>query len=140
MAFASGLRRASNHAARVYCVDTWQNDAMSEGRRDTRAAFLANTARYADAIIPVRGASTEVAPEVIRRVGRIDLLFIDGDHSYAGCLGDWNAYAPYMSRGGRVAFHDVGWAEGVQRVIAEEASRVARPTGRLPNLWWGELP
>ena len=37
----------------------------------------------------------------------IDLLFIDGDHSYEGVKGDFERYAPMVSPGGAVLFHDI---------------------------------
>lgn len=37
---------------------------------------------------------------------RIDLLFIDGDHSREGTLFDFENYAPYVPVGGYIAFHD----------------------------------
>jgi cephalosporin hydroxylase len=37
----------------------------------------------------------------------IDLLFIDGDHSYEGVRADWNLWRPLVSADGIVAFHDV---------------------------------
>jgi predicted O-methyltransferase YrrM len=37
----------------------------------------------------------------------LDVLFIDGDHSYAGVKRDFDMYAPLVRRGGLVAFHDI---------------------------------
>jgi predicted O-methyltransferase YrrM len=37
----------------------------------------------------------------------IDFLFIDGDHSYEGVKTDFEIYAPYVRRGGLIAFHDI---------------------------------
>lgn len=37
----------------------------------------------------------------------VDLLFIDGDHSYAGVKADFALYAPLVKSGGLVAFHDI---------------------------------
>lgn len=37
---------------------------------------------------------------------KIDLLFIDADHSYAGCKADIETWMPHVHIGGRVAFHD----------------------------------
>lgn len=37
----------------------------------------------------------------------LDLLFIDGDHSYAGVQADWELYGGYVRSGGAVAFHDI---------------------------------
>ncbi len=38
---------------------------------------------------------------------KIDLLFIDGDHSYAGIKKDFEMYSPLVKKGGIIAFHDI---------------------------------
>lgn len=48
--------------------------------------------------------------ERIRRIlkhRKIDLLFIDGDHSYEGVKEDFEAYMPFVQEKGVVAFHDI---------------------------------
>ncbi len=51
--------------------------------------------------------------------GEIDLLFVDGDHSEAGCELDWSCWHRFLAPGGRVVFHD---------------ARADRPDGRgLPG-------
>lgn len=37
----------------------------------------------------------------------VDLLFIDGDHSYDGVKSDFEMYSPLVRTGGIVAFHDI---------------------------------
>ncbi len=37
----------------------------------------------------------------------IDLLFIDGDHTYEGVKQDWEQYSPLVRPGGMVVFHDI---------------------------------
>lgn len=37
----------------------------------------------------------------------VDMLFIDGDHSYEGVKADYELYSPLVRPGGIVAFHDV---------------------------------
>jgi predicted O-methyltransferase YrrM len=37
----------------------------------------------------------------------IDLLFIDGDHSYAAVKSDYEMYHPLVARDGLIAFHDI---------------------------------
>lgn len=135
---AAGLEESAKNG-RVHCVDTWSNDAMSEGGRDTMQEFLANTDSLKHRINPIRGWSTEVRDDVAKAAGAIDLLFIDGDHSYEGCLADWQTYAHLLSESAVVVMHDVGWAEGVQRVIREEIQPNCVSEGRLPNLWWGQV-
>jgi predicted O-methyltransferase YrrM len=38
--------------------------------------------------------------------GEVDLVFIDGDHSEAGCELDWNSWQGFVTLGGCVVFHD----------------------------------
>ena len=38
---------------------------------------------------------------------QLDMLFIDGDHSYDGVKADWEMYSPLVRKGGLVLFHDV---------------------------------
>jgi predicted O-methyltransferase YrrM len=46
--------------------------------------------------------------------GEVDVVFIDGDHSEAGCELDWSCWHPFVAVGGYVVFHDarVGQAGG----------------------------
>lgn len=38
--------------------------------------------------------------------GEVDLVFIDGDHSYEGCRKDWEMWRAHVAPGGFAAFHD----------------------------------
>lgn len=37
----------------------------------------------------------------------LDLLFIDGDHSYEGVAADFQLYSPLVRKGGIIVFHDI---------------------------------
>lgn len=50
-----------------------------------------------------KGDSSEVAKHWARK---INVLFIDGDHSYEGCRADIDAWFPHMAEGGVMLFHD----------------------------------
>jgi predicted O-methyltransferase YrrM len=39
----------------------------------------------------------------------IDLIFIDGDHSYEGVKRDWELFLPHIKPSGIVVFHDTMW-------------------------------
>jgi predicted O-methyltransferase YrrM len=123
----------------LVCIDTWQNDAMTEGAIDTAAAFKENTKQFQSVIVPVRAWSTEAVGEVSRIVHQLDLLFIDGDHSFEGASADWTSYKHFLRPGSWVAFHDVGWAEGVQKTVNDLVKPMTNEQHTHPNLWWGRI-
>lgn len=127
---AEGAQHRKN---RIYCVDSWTNDAMSEGRRDTYQQFLTNTACYGDTVTPIRGLTVEVASVFAERV---DLLFIDADHSYEAVTADLKSWLPKLRSGAWLLMHDWGWAEGVRRAIQEIVIpiQIDEPVS-LPNLY-----
>jgi hypothetical protein len=53
--------------------------------------------------------STTYPADIVKNIG---LVFIDGDHSYAGVKADFENWFPWVMTGGLVAFHDVHKAEG----------------------------
>lgn len=109
---AAGLKPG----ARLACIDTWQNKAMPYDQPvDVLPEFMLNVKNYRDFIETYRGTSVEVAAEWSRP---LDLLFIDGDHSYEGCSTDLKAWLSFLKPGGWVAFHDSS-EEGVARAISE---------------------
>lgn len=112
---AEVLRRSALTAGRVYCIDTWRNDAMSEGTVDTWQSFERHTANWTNWIVPLRGLSTEVE---LPAVGQFDLVFIDGDHSYEGAHADAQRFAPMVRLGGRLLMHDHD-RPAVARVVGE---------------------
>ena len=112
---------------------------MSEGNRDTFNEFQDNTREYMNYILPIRGFSTDVIQAVRDVTQHLDVLFIDGDHSYEGVKADWEAYKGLLKTGSVVVFHDSGWAEGVKRVIDEDVKEFVKSSDSLPNLWWGTI-
>ncbi len=132
-------REMGGGVGRIYCIDTWQNHAMTEGSRDTWRDFTANTVNYRDYIVPIRGLSTDVVEDVASHTRSLDLLFIDGDHSYEGVKADWSAYKRFLKPGAIVVFHDWGWAEGVKRLVREDVEPIVSSSDSLPNMWWGRI-
>lgn len=126
----------------LYCVDTWQNQTMPEGEQDTFAAFTANTQRLAGVIRTVRKRSQDLVEADVRTP--LALAFIDGDHSYEGCLNDFEKVRGWIQPGGVLAFHDaVNPAKrnptypGVARVIGQAlASGEWTPGGVTTSLLW----
>lgn len=135
--FGAALKEADS--GKLLCIDTWNNDAMTEGNRDTWLEFQNNTASYKKHIIQVRGFSTDVVDQVAACVTSLDLLFIDGDHSCEGVKADWEAYKVFLRTGSIVVFHDWGWAGGVKMVIEEDVVPCVKSFDALPNMWWGVI-
>ncbi len=121
-----------NH--KVYCVDTWQNDAMTEGNKDTFKEFTKNTLKFENFITPLKGLSIDMANNFDEQ---IDFMFFDGDHSYEGINSDFKAWFPKLKKNAIIVFHDIGWAEGVNKVI-EENIELLQKNGNLPNMWFGQ--
>ncbi len=48
--------------------------------------------------------------EVVKNLGgeKVDVLFIDGDHTYNGVKSDFEMYSPLVRPGGIIAMHDIG--------------------------------
>jgi cephalosporin hydroxylase len=50
--------------------------------------------------------SADIVNFVKEKVGMVDILFIDGDHSKAGAIADYLNYSPLVKRGGYLIFDD----------------------------------
>ena len=129
---AAGLK---GPAAKIFAVDNfqglstcgedaaWYNRHFQKlGAASTLEIFQRNFAALglAARAEPVVSDSLKAAQTLVSRRGAIDLIFIDGDHSYEACKADIAAWAPYVKRGGVIAFHDFGSrASGVTQAIFE---------------------
>lgn len=51
--------------------------------------------------------ATRQEVEVFLKGDKLDLLFIDGDHTYAGVKRDFELWSPLVRPGGHVIFHDI---------------------------------
>jgi predicted O-methyltransferase YrrM len=131
---AAGLARVSGH---LICVDTWKNETMPEGDRDTFAEFQKNTNGVKHRIETIRKRSEEISDDQIR--SPLSLVFIDADHSYAAVKTDFECVQKWLAKDGIIAFHDFSNPafEGVSRVIGEAlASGKWMIMGQVDNLVW----
>jgi predicted O-methyltransferase YrrM len=130
---AAGLAGVDGH---LFCVDTWHNETMPEGERDTFAEFCENTKGVRDRITAIRKRSDEVGLEI---PAPVNLAFIDGDHSYSAVKRDFELVQRLLGEDGVVVFHDCSNSdyEGVTRVIGEAvASGEWMIAGFLRTLLW----
>lgn len=87
-----------------YTIDTFENQGMDEGLRDTYQDFYKNIFPYRKYINIIKGFSYDVVKSFQNR--RIDMLWIDGDHSYKGCKKDIEDWYHLISKDGLILFHD----------------------------------
>jgi predicted O-methyltransferase YrrM len=69
----------------------------------------------------------------------IDLVFIDGDHSYDGCLRDIKAWLPKVKKGGWICGHDYNHPKqgNVKKAVDEMFKKVELGTDRT---WFWRKP
>jgi predicted O-methyltransferase YrrM len=105
---AAGLAY-TNPAGRLYCVDPFDStpQQMYLDRNDGSIyqRFLRNTAGYPN-IISVPGLSIDIARES-DIPSEIDMVFIDGDHTYQAVKNDILAWTAFLGPDGILALHDV---------------------------------
>ena len=112
---AGGL--ASNSKAHIYGVDTFKGSTINEAASvawnksvhnmggTTLNRFLENirSTGFENKISPVVSESHDAAK---KWKNEIDFLFNDGDHFYESVKKDFDAWFPYLSSNGVLAFHD----------------------------------
>ena len=129
---AAALAHQDGH---LFCVDTWENQTMPEGEYDTFGEFNNNTKALVQYISSIKKNSRDLVEADIKHP--LNLVFIDGDHSYAAVKNDYEKVAPWIVDGGVLAFHDSIHFEGVSRTIGEAlASGGWQLNGHVDNLLW----
>lgn len=122
---SSALVMLEAGAKRVHCVDAWEGE---QGQRVYEAFLLNIGNRLGRSIFAYRGKSVEVAAAW---PFKLDLVFIDADHSYEACFADIKAWTPHVRHGGIVCGHDFHLA-GVEQAVRETG-----PFERCGNsMWW----
>ena len=107
------------------------NDMIS-AMKDTA---LKNLQIFGDWVEVIQENSADAKKKV--KNGKLDFIFIDGDHSYEAASYDMATYWPKVKKGGLFAGHDAGMAN-VDRAL--EAFRIAHgittPIQYCPNQCW----
>ncbi|MEN9799571.1 MAG: hypothetical protein RL653_3268 [Pseudomonadota bacterium] len=99
------LRAAVGRGGRLWAVDPYVPGRLRVSLQRLIALREVGKARGAE-VTWIRKTGVEAAAEAARTGRQVDLVFIDGDHSWEGVSGDWNAWSPLVRVGGHVALHD----------------------------------
>lgn len=155
-----GVHRAQNAAVllqqrpllNLHLVDMWSTtdqyrqsgDALSKRSTAQRQCDYLRAkqavAFAGDRVTMTRGESTAIAAQ--HADASLDFVFVDADHSYAGCRADIEAWLPKVRPGGWIGGHDYGhqlernglW--GVKRAVDESAQRHGLTIERGQDLTW----
>lgn len=132
----SGLMWVETRAdATVYTIDIQDDDSPFGCLYGERLAFQEAKLMHLlnQSWFQVHGDSVAVGKRWLAETGRlVNLVFIDGNHSYAGCRGDIEAWLPNLVVGGILLVHDYSKAthdptadgktkayEGLDRAVQE---------------------
>ncbi len=104
-----GLGLKHNGQGKLVAIDPHEpTDWNDTDSVDTLATMRANLAAMdVAAQVEIRRAYSDRAAE--GWTAPIDLLFIDGDHTYEGVKRDFALFAPHVKEFGLVVFHDTIW-------------------------------
>jgi hypothetical protein len=106
------LLNALDAGAELHLIDPFgrRPDALPSGWGATEWAtrrVIARAQRRLGADAPIVHWHTALSHEVAASWSQpLDLVFIDGDHSEAGCELDWDCWRAFVAVGGHVVFHD----------------------------------
>ncbi len=65
------------------------------------------------------GNFDDTFPSVLEKIGRIDFLFIDGNHQYEPTLRYFQQSLPYIHENTIIIFDDIHWSDGMEKAWKE---------------------
>ena len=103
------LCRAVAESATIVSVDLPEGPF---GGSDASAEVITRLESYSGPrqrlhLIQADSRASETVARVHELAPRVDLLFIDGDHSYEAVAADYRSYGPLVRPGGLIGFHDI---------------------------------
>lgn len=104
-----GMALKENGGGVLYAIDPHEPTDWNDGDAVNSLETLKNNIAalgISDCVNVVRSYSQDAARSWKLA---IDLIFIDGDHSYEGVKRDWELFMPHVKPFGIVVFHDTIW-------------------------------
>jgi predicted O-methyltransferase YrrM len=87
----SAYYMCKNSDAHIYCIDHWkgspEHKTMGINTDYLYETFIDNMEDYIDRITPIR-KSSHMGLRELKKLCDVDMIFIDGDHSYTGATHD----------------------------------------------------
>jgi MMP 1-O-methyltransferase len=140
-ASALTLLHALGPNSELHLIDPFgrRPDALPSGWGATEWAtrrVLARAERRLGGAAPVVRWHAELSHEVAARwSSHVELVFVDGDHSEAGCQLDWDCWKQFVAIGGHVVFHDARADRSSGRGLPGPTAVVARLRAGSDPAW-----
>jgi predicted O-methyltransferase YrrM len=102
---------------KAFCIDTF-GEASTELVSNNLEKFKTPHSSYS--LIVGNSQNSDTIQETKNIVNNVDLLYIDGDHSFEGCMNDFLNYSDIVQSGGYVVFddyHDVHYSPQVKHAV-----------------------
>lgn len=127
----------------LHCVDSWSFKNLDLRESHPMSDFMQNKitgddvfTKFKKNIEPIEHVidfhrMDSIQASEIFSDRSVDFVFIDGEHSYEGCLGDIRAWLPKVKNGGTIAGHDYlddtqpGVTRAVREVFGDRAQHVS---------------
>jgi predicted O-methyltransferase YrrM len=108
-ACAVGLALRRNGGGKLYAIDPHSTTNWNDTNSVDSFAVINEHLHKAGVnnFVEIVRQTSDVAAKGWNK--KIDLIFIDGDHSYEGVKTDWDLFLPHLSEFGVVVFHDTLW-------------------------------
>ncbi len=78
-------------------------------------------------IIAINALFDEALPKLLNDLGTVDMVYIDGNHSYEATLRYFELLLPYLNENSLLVFDDIYWSEGMTRawreIVAHQAAQ-----------------
>jgi len=98
------LMREASNVVKSYTVDIVKDDTGNGGLGNERNAFKEAGFEPSPRHEQICGNSSDIGR--MWDHGQLDLVFVDGDHSYEGAKADIEAWYPHVKVGGLIVVHD----------------------------------
>ena len=112
---------------KVTAIDTWKGNKELVVKKKDYKEFLKNIAKYSNLTIIV-GESVKTS----KQFDKVDMVFIDGDHTYKGVKRDIKAWLHKTTK--LICGHDYDFEE-VQRAVDE----FFKVDGVIGSIWYKKL-
>jgi predicted O-methyltransferase YrrM len=104
------LTKISDKNAKIISIDL-PNGRFGGGYKKWRTGLYHSFSKYNQSIYLLRGDShSRKSFEEVKKIlenQKLDILFIDGDHSYEGVKSDFLMYSLLVNKNGFIIFHDI---------------------------------